>query len=210
MTLMVKGTRASELRTRFWPTRLTYSVTMGSSMSFEERSTSWASCLPRPISRSREYRFMPLPTLRLPMASTSSLEFLGLTVSCCWTGWEVVGCCVCGLAVGCSLAGSSGGSGLCGRAKAGAAARALINVSFRACRRTDCISCTSAYPRVYTPKAPGRHLQCSIHYDDRRGGKVSYSQERRAILESRQSAEVAMERSGRREPRCSGLTSVYR
>src|SRR5262245_29731781 len=29
---------------------------------------------------------MPLPTLRLPMASTSSLEFLGLTLSGDWMG----------------------------------------------------------------------------------------------------------------------------
>src|SRR5882672_1041054 len=191
---MVKGTRASELRTRFWPTRLTYSVTMGSSMSLEERSTSWASCLPRPISRSREYRFMPLPTLRLPMASTSYLEFLGFTVSCCWTGWEAAGCWVFGCAVGCSLAGSFGGSlggsWLCGRAKAGATARALTKVNFRACRRIDCISCTSAYPRVYTSKPPGRHLQCFTHYDVRRAGKVSYSRERRAIWSPWQSAKA--------------------
>src|SRR5215470_1827076 len=36
--------------------------------------------LPRAISFSREKKFTPLPTLRLPMASTSSLEFLGCTV----------------------------------------------------------------------------------------------------------------------------------
>src|SRR5437870_10497766 len=92
---MVKGTRASELRTRFWPTRLTYSVTTGSSIIFEERSTSWARDLPREISRSSEKRLTPLPTLRLPMASTSSLEFLGVTVSFCGTGCEPVCCWVC-------------------------------------------------------------------------------------------------------------------
>src|SRR6266446_1969599 len=35
MTLMVKGTFASELRTRFWPTRFTYSVTTGWSIIFK-------------------------------------------------------------------------------------------------------------------------------------------------------------------------------
>jgi len=101
------GTRASELRTRFWPTRFTYSVTTGSSINLEERSTSCASPLPNPISRSSEYRLMPLPTLRLPMASTSSLEFFGLTVSFCSTGfcWPA---CVC----------SEGGSTLRGRGPA--------------------------------------------------------------------------------------------
>ena len=33
-TLIVKGTFASEFRTRFWPTRLTYSLIVGSSTSF--------------------------------------------------------------------------------------------------------------------------------------------------------------------------------
>ena len=33
---MVKGTFASELRTRFWPTRFTYSVTTGSLMNLAE------------------------------------------------------------------------------------------------------------------------------------------------------------------------------
>src|SRR5215470_17568622 len=78
---MVKGTFASELRTRFCPTRFTYSVTTGSSTSFAERSTSWAYCLPIAISLSSPYKLTWQPTLRLPTASTSSLEFLGSTLS---------------------------------------------------------------------------------------------------------------------------------
>src|ERR1039457_3992935 len=44
-TLMVKGTLASEFRTRFCPTRLTYSAMMGSSIILAWRSTSCANCL---------------------------------------------------------------------------------------------------------------------------------------------------------------------
>src|SRR5579863_3917611 len=47
---------------------------------------------------------MPLPTLRLPMASTSSLEFLGVTVS-----GEAMGACW----PGCGLVLSGGGGGGC-------------------------------------------------------------------------------------------------
>src|SRR5579883_1986760 len=75
MTLMVKGTCASELRTRFCPIRFTYSLMTGSRMSLEVASTSWAYCLPMRISPSSEYqspRPRP-PTLRLPMALTSFL-----------------------------------------------------------------------------------------------------------------------------------------
>src|SRR5207302_5990520 len=73
ITLIVKGTCASELRTRFWPIRFTYSVTTGSCTSFTLASTCWAYSLPMRISPSREYQFpMPRPPiLRLPIASTS-------------------------------------------------------------------------------------------------------------------------------------------
>src|ERR1700747_1566919 len=54
---------------------------------------------------------MPLPTLRFPMASTSSLEFFGLTVSCCCTG---LSCEACGFSdAGVVFAGSGAGGGLC-------------------------------------------------------------------------------------------------
>src|SRR5208283_4912535 len=74
MTLMVNGTCASELRTRFWPMRFTYSFTTGSWTSFTLFSTCIEYCLPILISVSSEYQFpRPRPpTLRLPMASTSS------------------------------------------------------------------------------------------------------------------------------------------
>src|SRR5581483_265732 len=75
ITFMVKGTRASESRTRFWPIRFTYSVTTASWTSFTLNSTRWAYSLPMRISFSREYQLpRPLPPiLRFPMASTSSL-----------------------------------------------------------------------------------------------------------------------------------------
>jgi len=53
-TLMVKGTLASELRTIFWPTRLMYSATIGSSTTLACFSTSAANCLPMAISFSSE------------------------------------------------------------------------------------------------------------------------------------------------------------
>src|ERR1700686_4150013 len=90
MTLMVKGTWASELRTRFWPIRLTYSVTTGSWTIFTLFSTCIAYCLPILISLSSEYQLpMPRPpTLRLPMASTSFLlpSCLTLLSSGSWMG----------------------------------------------------------------------------------------------------------------------------
>src|SRR5260370_747233 len=52
--VIVNGTRVSELRTRFCPARFTYSVTTGSSISLDERSTSCANCLPSAISFSNE------------------------------------------------------------------------------------------------------------------------------------------------------------
>src|SRR4029077_14379637 len=57
---------------------------------------------------------------------------------------------------------------------------------------------------------PGRHMQCFIHYDVRRAGKVSYSWERRAIWRRGKARKLAMERSGRGELRFCVLTSVYR
>src|SRR5499425_2649423 len=73
MTLMVNGTCASELRTRFWPTRLMYSFTTGSVTSLALASTCWAYSRPSLISDSSEYQLpMPrFPILRLPIASTS-------------------------------------------------------------------------------------------------------------------------------------------
>src|SRR5271157_2919553 len=78
-TLMVKGTLASELRTRFCPIRFTYSVMTGSCVIRALDSTIMAYCLPILISVSYEYQSpMPLPepglpTLRLPMSSMSFL-----------------------------------------------------------------------------------------------------------------------------------------
>src|SRR5580698_3489599 len=74
MTLMVKGTWASELRTRFCPIRFTYSVTTGSLTILELDSIIMEYCLPMRISVSSEYQSPKPrpPTLRLPMASTSS------------------------------------------------------------------------------------------------------------------------------------------
>src|SRR5271166_4802749 len=78
-TLMVKGTFASELRTRFCPMRFTYSVMIGSLIMRALDSTIMAYCLPILISVSYEYQSpMPLPepglpTLRLPMSSMSFL-----------------------------------------------------------------------------------------------------------------------------------------
>src|SRR5205085_4391717 len=156
MTLMVKGTRASELRTRFCPTRLTYSVTTGSSISFEERSTSWARPLPRAISFSIENQFMWQLTLRLPIASTSSLEFLGLTVSFWGTGCSEPGCCACGCVACCVVLEGScgGGSWLCGDAKTGIARRALPSIKLRVCLRMAFIK-HLCLPVVYTPNSRG-------------------------------------------------------
>src|SRR5215472_6337106 len=176
MTLIVKGTLASELRTRFCPTRLTYSVTTGSSISLEERSTSCARPLPRAISFSIENQFILQLTLRSPMASTSSLELRGLTVSFCGTGCSA-GCCACCGGVCCAgccvcvLEGSCcGASWLCGTAKAGIANRALPRAKFKVCRRIDFIS-TSAYLVVYTPK-PQDGAKTFQSYDDELEKKV--------------------------------------
>src|SRR5512146_535244 len=75
-TLIVKGTRASEFRTRFCPMRLTYSLITGSWFSFTLASICWAYSLPMRISLSSEYkspRLLPLPIFRLPIDWTSSL-----------------------------------------------------------------------------------------------------------------------------------------
>src|ERR1700756_3351316 len=98
ITLMVNGTCASELRTRFWPIRFTYSVTTGSRTSFEVASTSCAYCLPMRISVSSEYQSpgpRP-PTLRLPIALTSFLLPSCLTL----------------LSSGCSTTGGGASAGL--------------------------------------------------------------------------------------------------
>src|SRR5580704_10500597 len=114
------------------------------------------------------------------MASTSSLEFLGLTVSCCWTGWETgagvvwtlaggcgggvvcgcVGCCA-GGAVGCVDGGFLEGSWLgswlwlWGAERAGPAKSTQESDTLRAILSVSFISATSAYPLLYTFK-PGR------------------------------------------------------
>src|ERR1022692_1024819 len=95
MTLMVNGTCASELRTKFWPMRFTYSVTTGSCTSFTLLSTCIAYCLPILTSVSSEYQ-LPKPRppiLRLPMASTSSSlpSCLTLLASGSWMGGGPVG-----------------------------------------------------------------------------------------------------------------------
>src|SRR5580704_7594440 len=94
-----EGTLASELRTRFCPTRFTYSVTTGSLINLAVFSTSMAACFPRAISRCREYKLTPLPTPRLPMELTSFSE-PGLTPFMIWSSSEVVvWSCVCGCGV---------------------------------------------------------------------------------------------------------------
>src|ERR1700687_5553242 len=90
---------------------------------------------------------MPLPTLRLPMASTSSLEFLGLTVSFCWTGV----CCpawVCS-EVGCVLAGSGVGGGLC--ASTVPPAKVARSPSLSALPRVSFMVSASHFAFEYTP-----------------------------------------------------------
>src|SRR6266849_7385213 len=98
---------------------------------------------------------MPLPTLRLPMASTSSLEFLGLTVSFCSIGF----CCpawVCSEA-GRVLAGSGVGGGLWAQAVPVASPPKSANLSV--CRRMSFMSPppACAYPQ-YTPVNAGLNL----------------------------------------------------
>src|SRR5690349_10858162 len=76
ITLMVNGTWESEFRTMFCPRRLMYSETTGSPMTLDWLSTCMEICLPMAICFSRPYQLpMPLaqPTLRLPIASTSSM-----------------------------------------------------------------------------------------------------------------------------------------
>src|SRR6478672_7248957 len=62
MTLIVKGTCESELRTRFCPRRLMYSEMTGSLMTLDCDSTCIEIQLPIPFAQ---------PTLRLPIASRS-------------------------------------------------------------------------------------------------------------------------------------------
>src|ERR1700690_2140648 len=69
---MVNGTFASELRTRFWPSRLMYSVTTGSCTILALCSTCCEYARPMATCLSSEYQLpIPLlqPTLRLPIAS---------------------------------------------------------------------------------------------------------------------------------------------
>src|SRR5271157_393860 len=73
-TLIVNGTFASELRTRFCPMRFTYSVMTGSCIMRALDSTIIAYCLPILISVSYEYQSpRPLPEPGLPMSSMSFL-----------------------------------------------------------------------------------------------------------------------------------------
>ena len=72
ITFTVKGIVKSELRAKFWATRLTYSVITGSLMSFTDRSISVATCLPIAISFSRKM-MLRWATLRSPISSTSFL-----------------------------------------------------------------------------------------------------------------------------------------
>src|SRR6266852_5445230 len=89
ITLMVKGTCASELRTRFWPTRFTYSVITGSFTSFTCASTCCAKRRPMATWPSTLYQLptpRPQPTLRLPTASTSVFPPLCLIWLSSWEG----------------------------------------------------------------------------------------------------------------------------
>src|SRR5260370_8405051 len=74
------------------------------------------------------------------MASTSSLEFLGCTVSCCWTG-----CCCpfCGCSDrSCAFVGSGAGGGLCARAVPSVNVPRSADLMIR--RRISCMTLTSA------------------------------------------------------------------
>src|SRR5215469_12606960 len=88
---MVKGTFASELRTRFWPTRFTYSVMTGSLTIFAPCSTCCEYARPIATCLSSEYQLpMPLlqPTLRLPMAS---MLFMVLGLGAFLSGFSCAG-----------------------------------------------------------------------------------------------------------------------
>src|SRR5258705_10780706 len=117
MTLIVKGTLASECRTMFWPTRFTYSVINGSSINLAWRSTSAAASRPCRTSFSVEpliFAMIPVLMFLLPIMAGSSLVDKGLPDlvdataavaagwaffgSCFWSGW-VVGVVVVGSAV---------------------------------------------------------------------------------------------------------------
>src|SRR5437764_14177596 len=73
-TLMVKGSLESELRTRFWPSRLTYSLTFASVIRCDDWSTCRANSRPMATCLSRLYQLAKprsQPTLRCPMALMS-------------------------------------------------------------------------------------------------------------------------------------------
>src|SRR5215471_3398991 len=98
MTRIVKGTFASECSTMFWPTRLTYSVIIGSSTNLASLST-WAASI-RPIFTSfsvpeANLPHRPLLMFRLPIISGSSFGDKG-----CFFAEAVV---VCGLDEACGL-----------------------------------------------------------------------------------------------------------
>src|SRR5450755_8703 len=106
---------------------------------------------------------MPLPTLRLPMASTSSLVFFGLTESCCWTGFSCAFCCC--SEGGATLAGSDVGGGLCAKTVLAASAPKIVNRV--ACRRIACIAFHLRLTVVYTSNTSGLHkpslsLRCQV------------------------------------------------
>src|SRR5579871_261570 len=106
---------------------------------------------------------MPLPTLRFPIASTSSLLFLGSTVSFCWTG---VSCDFCVPSEGGgALEGSEVGGGLC--AQATLAASAVKAASLEACRRIDCIVPPPPAGSIH-PNCPDGSLTLPSYDDDYR------------------------------------------
>src|SRR5580698_9084226 len=114
ITLIVNGTCASELRTRFCPIRFTYSFTTGSCTSFTLCSTCIEYCLPILISVSSEYQSPSPrpPALRLPIASTSSSPpscFTLLSGGSCTTGGGPLGAASVPLLVDESGAGVAGG-----------------------------------------------------------------------------------------------------
>src|SRR5262245_30968216 len=105
------------------------------------------------------------------MASTSSLEFFGLTLSCCWTGFSwLFWVCSEGGAI---LVGSCVGGGLCAKAVLGA--NAPIKNNLLVCRRTSCLMPTSDVP-LYTQNGAqtwDRRFARIKDYDVRSGAKVS-------------------------------------
>src|SRR6185436_17049154 len=107
-------------------------------------------------------KLIPLPTLRFPTASTSSLVFFGLTVSCCWTGFSWLFW-VCSEGGG-TFVGSCVGGGLCAQALLAASAPTIITWLVR--RRISCITPPPArftiHPFAFRAAIPLNPVRCGL------------------------------------------------